>query len=91
MQGRAIDMEKLARANELMPAIGNLNVNARGDELGPGGQIIRKREDVVAEYYQDHPESKPTYVPQPAVPTVTVAPTVSTPVTSQKKKAQEEE
>lgn len=52
MQGREIDMEKLARANELIPAIGNMNVNARGDELGPGGKITRKREEVVAEYYE---------------------------------------
>lgn len=56
MQGKQIDMEKLMRQNELMPAIGNINVNARGDELGPGGKIIRKREDVVAEYYENNPK-----------------------------------
>ena len=37
MQGRQIDMEKLRAQNELMPAVGNMKVNARGDELGPGG------------------------------------------------------
>jgi hypothetical protein len=52
MQGKEVDMEKLARQNELMPAIGNMKVNARGDELGPGGKIIRKREEVIAEYYE---------------------------------------
>lgn len=51
MQGRIIDMERLIQQNELMPAIGNMRVNARGDELGANGKIIRKREDVVAEYY----------------------------------------
>jgi hypothetical protein len=55
MQGREIDMDKLMRQNELMPAIGNMKVNARGDELGPGGQIVRKREDIVAEYYDTNP------------------------------------
>lgn len=58
MQGKEVDMEKLMRQNELMPAIGNMKVNARGDELGPGGKIIRKREEVMAEYYEDNPNSK---------------------------------
>ena len=48
MQGKEVDMEKLVSANELMPAVGNVRVNARGDELGPGGKIIRKVEDVIA-------------------------------------------
>ena len=56
MQGREVDMDKLMRANELMPAIGNIRVNARGDELGPGGQILRKREEVIAEYYENNPK-----------------------------------
>ena len=46
-----VDMEKLTKQHELMPAIGNMKVNARGDELGTGGKIVRKREEVVAEYY----------------------------------------
>ena len=59
MQGKEIDMDKLMRQNELMPAVGNVKVNARGDELGPGGKIVRKREDVLAEYYEDNPKAKP--------------------------------
>ncbi len=51
MQGRMVDMDKLMQQNELTPAVGNMRVNARGDELGNGGQIVRKREDIVAEYY----------------------------------------
>lgn len=51
MQGKVVDMELLSKANELTPAIGNAKMNARGDEIGPGGKIIRKREDLVAEYY----------------------------------------
>ena len=47
MQGKAIDMDMLRQKNELTPAVGNAKVNARGDELGPGGQIIKKREDVL--------------------------------------------
>lgn len=47
MQGKEIDMNKLINQNEMTVAIGNARVNARGDELGPGGRIIRKREEVI--------------------------------------------
>jgi hypothetical protein len=51
-RGKTIDLDLLMKRNELTPAVGNARVNARGDELGPGGKIIRKREDVVKEYYK---------------------------------------
>lgn len=57
MQGKQLDMEKLALKNELTPAVGNVQVNARGDELGPGGQIVRKREEILAEYYKQNPRA----------------------------------
>jgi len=57
-QGKTIDMDKLMRQNELVPAVGNAGVNARGDKLGPGGKIIKKREDVVAEYYDKNPKAQ---------------------------------
>ena len=52
MRGKYIDMENLRKKNELVPAVGNVNVNARGDELGFGGKIVKKREDVVKEHYR---------------------------------------
>lgn len=58
MQGKEVDMDKLVRQHELMPAVGNVRVNARGDELGSTGQIIRKHEDIVAEYYEANPKAK---------------------------------
>lgn len=57
MQGKLVDMELLSQKHELAPAIGNMRVNARGDELGPGGTIIRKREDIMAEYYENNPNA----------------------------------
>lgn len=57
MQGKEIDMEKLALVNELTPAVGNARVNARGDELGPGGKIIKKREDIIKDYYEKNPRA----------------------------------
>ena len=86
MQGRQVDMDKLMRENEMMPAIGNVKVNARGDELGPGGQIIKKREDIMSEYYEKNPKAvsdSPRPVPQKAP--LDVAEEVSEPVVSSKK------
>lgn len=57
MQGKIVDMELLASKHELAPAIGNIRVNARGDELGPGGKIVRKREEIMAEYYDNNPNA----------------------------------
>ena len=54
MQGKDIDMDLLRQRNELTPAVGNVRVNARGDELGPGGKIIKKREEVLSDYYEDN-------------------------------------
>lgn len=57
MQGKEIDMDKLSLRNELTPAIGNMKVNARGDELGPGGQIIRTKEQILQDYYKNNPRA----------------------------------
>lgn len=91
MQGKVIDMEKIMRQHELTPAIGNQNVNARGDELGQGGKIIRKREDIIQDYYEGHPESKPT--PRVDVPkkTENTAPQAVTTPQPVSKKAKSEE
>lgn len=57
MQGKEIDMDQLMARNETMPAVGNVRVNARGDELGADGKIIRTREEVLSEYYDSTPTS----------------------------------
>lgn len=59
MQGREVNMEELAQRNSTMPAVGNVRMNARGDELGPGGVVTRKREDIVNDHYQQqNPKQK---------------------------------
>jgi len=50
--GKAVDIDQIRLANEEVIAIGNMKVNARGDELGPGGEIVRTRNEVMAEYYK---------------------------------------
>lgn len=59
MQGKPVDMEALKLKNETTVAVGNKLMNARGDELGPGGKIIKKRNEVVAEYYDTNPNAVP--------------------------------
>ena len=51
MQGRMVDIEKLRASNENVKAVGNMNVNARGDVLGTGGQIVKSKEEQMKEYY----------------------------------------
>lgn len=58
VQGREIDLDQLMAKHEKMPAVGNVKVNARGDELGPNGEIIRTREEVLAEYYDASPQNR---------------------------------
>jgi hypothetical protein len=57
MQGKLVDMDKLMQKHELTQAVGNANMNARGDKLGPGGKIIKTREQMVAEYYESNPKA----------------------------------
>ena len=52
MQGRMVDIEKLRAANENVKAVGNMNVNTRGDVIGHAGQIIKSKETVMREYYE---------------------------------------
>jgi hypothetical protein len=50
--GKKINIDAIVAQNEESIAIGNMKVNARGDELGPGGRIERTREKVMADYYK---------------------------------------
>jgi hypothetical protein len=49
MQGKVIDFDALRVANELVPAVGNMKVNARGDEIGPGGTVVRSSSTISEE------------------------------------------
>jgi hypothetical protein len=53
--GKIVDMDMLRQRNELTPAVGNARVNARGDQLGTGGKIVRKKEELLKDYYQSNP------------------------------------
>ena len=51
-RGDAVDMDMVRLANESTIAIGNMKTNARGDELGPGGKVIKTRSQIMQEYHR---------------------------------------
>jgi len=51
MQGDQVDIEALFHRNELTQAVGNMRVNARGDELGNKGEVVKTKEQRAKEYY----------------------------------------
>jgi hypothetical protein len=57
MRGKEIDMEKLNLKNETLPAVGNMKVNARGDEIGKGGKVVKTREEILKDYYDKNPRA----------------------------------
>lgn len=61
-QGRVIDMGKLILQNEHVRAVGNMNVNARGDVIGDDNRVIKSRSQQVQQQYKqqtkgDRPKS----------------------------------
>jgi len=93
MQGRMVDIEKLRAANENVQAVGNMNVNARGDILGPGGQIATKKETIIKKYYEqpkgmvDDTPARAKPAPAPKTPPKQTVQTM-TPVTKTEVKPQ---
>ena len=68
MQGRMVDIEKLRATNESVRAVGNMNVNARGDVLGQHGQIATPKAEVMQKYYEQ-PKGRVDDTPARAKPT----------------------
>lgn len=76
--GRMVDIEALMLSNEQTIAVGNMRTNARGDELGPGGRVVKTKGERMNEAYGLHtmiptegevdrglvPKSAPTEVPE---------------------------
>ena len=63
--GRVINIDTVIAQNEDSIAVGNMKVNARGDELGHGGKIERTREKVMAEYYKLNTPVASDHIPVP--------------------------
>lgn len=56
--GQTVDMERLRLMNETTQAVGNMHVNARGDEIDSEGTVIRTRNEVMREHYKDKNQQK---------------------------------
>ena len=52
--GKMIDIDKLRLMNEKTIAVGNMKVNARGDQLGQGGEVIATRNQAMNQQYKIH-------------------------------------
>ena len=63
-RGQEINFDQLQHTNQKALAVGNANVNARGDKIGPGGKIVQTVEERAAiqatqnpAYNQDNPNA----------------------------------
>jgi hypothetical protein len=50
--GKAVDIDMIRVANESVIAVGNMRTNARGDELGAGGKVLKTRAQLMQEYHK---------------------------------------
>ena len=57
-QGKLVDMGKLILQNEHVRAVGNMNVNARGDLLDDKNQVIAKRQQQIQRNYNRQVKKK---------------------------------
>lgn len=54
-RGQEIDMAALTAANGSQKALGNVRMNAQGDILDQQGNIIKRRTQIVQDYYKNNP------------------------------------
>jgi hypothetical protein len=73
-KGVNLDMQQLIMKNGNEIAVGNSSQNARGDLLGPGGKVIKTKEEMTKAFYNSQMGSKLTNLPaeQPPVNPFTV-------------------
>lgn len=50
--GKRVNIDAIIAQNESTIAVGNMKVNARGDQLGPGGKVENTRDKVMNEHYK---------------------------------------
>lgn len=51
-QGRALDIDNLRLANETTIAVGNMKVNARGDQVASDGTVTVPKETIMKNHYR---------------------------------------
>jgi hypothetical protein len=63
--GKVVDMGALRLKNEKIRAVGNMKINARGDEINEQGQIIRKKTEQANNQYSRQTTSQPVNTKAP--------------------------
>ena len=56
-KGRIINIDDLIASAPHTTAVGNMSVNAQGDQLGKGGEVTATREQRTRAYYKNHPQA----------------------------------
>lgn len=57
--GKVVDMGALRLKNEKTRAVGNMKINARGDEINEQGQVIRKKTEQANNQYSHQTTNQP--------------------------------
>jgi len=52
MKGKQLDMSALIAKNAHVRAIGNANMNARGDVIDSAGNVVKSRKQISMEYHE---------------------------------------
>lgn len=60
-QGQLINLDALVLLNEKAQAVGNMQVNANGDQILTDGTIAKSREEIMKEYYNSNQHQNVTH------------------------------
>jgi hypothetical protein len=55
MRGVSVDLSKLMTQQEKNITVGNTQSNARGDQLGRGGRVVKSADSIAREHYNQNP------------------------------------
>ena len=86
-RGQTIDMAGLVLQNETAVAVGNMNVNARGDKVNEKGQVVKTKTEQAQAYYQNNPKAAVKTVSIKDAVDISASKTIEQPV-AEKPKAQ---
>lgn len=62
--GKRVNIDAIIAQNENSIAVGNMKVNAKGDQLGPGGVVEIPKHKVMADYYKLNTPVATDHVPE---------------------------
>ena len=86
-RGQTVDMAGLVLQNETAVAVGNMKVNARGDQVDEKGQVVKTKTEQAQAYYQSNPKAAVKTVSIKDAVDISASKTIEQPV-SEKPKAQ---